>query len=93
MVSNELEAADDLAHGEETEHLGEQDAAADDLRSRNVPGALGDRRRVSGRGLGGGRLQQGAGVFDGAEGAVEVALERGDGTAEGTVELAHRSYA
>lgn len=80
VVSNQLEAADDLAYGEEAEYLGKQNAAAHDLGGRDVPEALEGVGWGGGRGgRGGSRLQQGAGVLDGAEGAVEVALEGGDG--------------
>lgn len=47
VVSNQLEAADHLAHGEEAEDLGEQDCAAGELRPRDVPDL------VHGRGRGG----------------------------------------
>lgn len=88
VVSNQLEAADDLAHGEEAEDLGEQDAAAHDLGRRDVPEALESLcRGGDGRGCGGGRLQQAAGVLDGGKGAVEVALEGGDGAAGRAREL------
>lgn len=73
MVANELEAADNLANGEETKQLGGQDTAADELCSRDVSDLVGVRGRAGGRGL-----QQGTGVLDGAEGAVEVVLEGSD---------------
>lgn len=81
VVTNQLPAADDLAHGEESKHLGEQHAAADDLRHREVPDLLDGRGR--GRGAGGGAgsgPQQGLGVLDGVDRAVEVALDGGQGT-------------
>lgn len=78
VVPNQLEAANDLAHGEEAEQLGEQNSAADELRPREVPDLV-DGRGRSGRGAGGG-LQQALGVLDGVEGAVEVRLEGGEGT-------------
>lgn len=81
VVADQLEAADDLAHGEEAEHLGEQDAAADDLRPRDVPD-LAHGRVLGGLGArGGGGLQQALGVLDGVDGAVEVCLDGGGGTA------------
>lgn len=49
VVSNQLEAADHLAHGEETEDLGEQDCAADELHPRQVPDLVHGRSR-GGRG-------------------------------------------
>lgn len=75
VVSNQLEAADHLAHGEEAEDLGEQDCAARELRPRDVPDLVHGRGR-GGRGARGG-LQQALGVLDGVEGAVEVRLEGG----------------
>lgn len=73
VVADELEAADNLANGEETCQLGEKDTAADNLRCRNVSDLVGIRGRAGSRGL-----QQGTGVLDGAEGAVEVVLEGGN---------------
>lgn len=81
MVSDQLEAADDLANGEEAEELSSQDAATHDLSGRDVLEALEGARRAAGGSCGAGGLQQGAGVLDGSEGAVEVALEGGDGAA------------
>lgn len=75
VVSNQLEAAKHLADGEETKELGEQDTAASYLGDRNIADSLGNCRRGSGAG----GLQERAGVLDGAQGAVEVALEGGDG--------------
>lgn len=81
VVPNQLPAADDLAHGEESQHLGEQDAAADDLRPREVPYLLDGRGRGRGAGGGaGGGAQKGLGVLDGVDSAVEVALDGGHGT-------------
>lgn len=80
VVSNQLPAADHLAHGEEPQHLGEQHATSDELRPREVPDLLDGRGR--GRGVGGGAgggLQQALGVLDDVERAVEVALEGGHG--------------
>lgn len=73
VVSNKLEAAKDLANGEETKQLRKQNATTDDLRPRDVPDLVGIRGSAGGRGL-----EQGAGVLDGAQGAVEVALESGN---------------
>lgn len=72
VVSNKLEAANHLPDREETKQLSDKNAAADDLRRRDISDLVG----VRGRGVGG--LQQGTGVLDGAQGAVEVALEGGD---------------
>lgn len=81
VVPNQLPAADDLAHGEEPQHLGEQHAAADDLRRREVSDLLDGRGRGRGAGgAGGGGPQQGLGVLDGVDRAVEVALDGGQGT-------------
>lgn len=82
VVTNQLEAADNLSHGEEAKQLGEQDAAANDLRPRDVSDLV-DGRTWGGCGGGGGGLQQGTGVLDGTQGAVEVVLESGDGTIKG----------
>lgn len=82
VVTNQLEAADHLADSEEAQQLGEQDAAADELRVRDVPDSAHDGcglGRGAGRGAGRG-LQQGAGVLEGAQCAVEVALEGGHGS-------------
>lgn len=72
VISNDLEAANHLTDGEETKQLRDQDAAADELRPRGVPDLLDERRGWVGG------LQQGTGVLEGAQGAVEVALEGGD---------------
>lgn len=72
VVANQLEAANYLTNGEETKQLGEQDTATDNLCRRNVSDLVGD------RGWATGGLEQGTGVLDGAEGAVEVVLEGGD---------------
>lgn len=81
VVPNQLPAANHLADGEETQHLGEQHAAADDLRPREVPDLLDGRGRGRGAGGGaGGRPQQGLGVLDGVDSAVEVALDGCHGT-------------
>lgn len=81
VVTNQLPAADDLAHGKESQHLGQQHAAADDLRPREVPDLLDGRGRGRGvGGAGGGGPQQGLGVLDGVDRAVEVALDGGQGT-------------
>lgn len=81
VVPNQLPAADHLAHGEEAQHLGEQHAAPDDLRPREVPDLLDGRGRGRGAGGGaGGGPQKGLGVLDGVDRAVEVALDGGQGT-------------
>lgn len=82
VVADQLEAANDLADGEEAKHLGEQDARANDLGGRDIAGLAEGRGRGIG-GAGGGGLQERAGVLDGAEAAVQVALEGGDGAVEG----------
>lgn len=81
VVPNQLPAADHLAHGEEAQHLGEQHAASDDLRPREVPDLLDGRGRGRGAGGGaGGGPQKGLGVLDCVDRAVEVALDGGQGT-------------
>lgn len=80
VVSNQLPAADHLADGEESEHLGEQHAAPDDLGPREVSDLLDGRGgRWGVGGAAGGGPQQGLGVLDGVQRAVEVALDCGQG--------------
>lgn len=80
VVSNQLPAANHLTHGEESQHLGDQDAAPDDLGRREVSDLLDGRgRRWGVGGAAGGGPQQGLGVLDGVQRAVEVALDRGQG--------------
>lgn len=66
-VADELEAANHLADGEETEEFGEDDAASDDLGSTDAADGL---EESAGR--------DGAGA-DGLEDVLVVGLEGGDG--------------
>lgn len=66
-VADELEAANHLADGEETEELGEDDTTSDELGSTNAADGL---EESAGR--------DGAGA-DGLEDVLVVGLEGGDG--------------
>lgn len=81
VIPNQLPAADDLAHGEESQDFGEQHATPDNLGRREAPDLLDGRGRRWGAGGGAGSgPQQGLGVLDGVQRAVEVALDCSQGT-------------
>lgn len=78
VVADELESANHLADGEETEAFGRHDTTGDDLCPRDVPEA-----GEGGPGRGGrllDALEEGAGVLDLLEQVVPVALDGGHGS-------------
>ena len=77
VVAHELQSARHLADGEEAEHLGGQDAGADELRAVHVAdaGEHGFGRHAGGGGRAG---HQGGGVAEGVDDWGQVALEGSD---------------
>lgn len=74
VVADQLKAADDLAHGEETQHLGSEDTTSSQLCvGETAHGLHGVRRRDAGAD----GLHQGPGALKRLPRVLEVGLERG----------------
>lgn len=86
VVADDLEAANHLADGEETEALGGDHGTGGDGSGVDARGQVGGLRSGSGRrgGAGGrgGGAEKAAGVLEGVHGSLEVGLEGGDGAAD-----------
>lgn len=78
VVADDLEAANHLADGEETEALGGDDGTGGDGSGVDARGQVGGLSSGSGRG----GAEEAAGVLEGVHGSLEVGLEGGDGAAD-----------